>query len=244
MQKRSPRTTAATTAEWCYFTVYNSSRSTFVHNSSYLFMHVSCPMVLVINPIASSSSDGDDGAGTSNDGAGSDDGNGNDRATVAMDDAGEAVAGDCSGCGGDFVGRRSRDCGRHWQQQRSPFNLERHGSMQIIFIAQVETYGQYQSKPHQLLVYPLRLPMHNGTTNNYEIEFHVFHATVIFTQENFPILEVVLYYSDFDRVLKTISEKDLAPLLLSHPKCLLPSLVLLAGFFACSCTITTAHSRY
>ena len=109
-------------------------------------MHVSCPMVLVINPIASSSSDGDDGAGTGNDS------NGNDRATVAMDDAGEVVAGNCGGCG-DFVGRRSRDCGRHWQQQHSPFNLERHGSMQIIFIAQVETYGQYQSKPpHQLLL--------------------------------------------------------------------------------------------
>ena len=56
-------------------------------------MHVSCPMVLVINPIASSSSDGgDDGAG-SNDGTGSNDGNGTDRATVTMDDAGEAVAG-------------------------------------------------------------------------------------------------------------------------------------------------------
>ena len=27
----------------------------------------------------------------------------------------------------------------------APFNLERHGSMQIISIAQVETYGQYQS---------------------------------------------------------------------------------------------------
>ena len=106
-------------------------------------------MVLVINPIASSFKRRRRrrGAGTSNDGAGGTDGNGNDRATVAMDDAGEAVAGDC----GDFVGRRSRDCGRHWQQQRSPFNLERHGSMQIIFIAQVETYGQYQSKPHQLL---------------------------------------------------------------------------------------------
>jgi hypothetical protein len=66
-------------------------------------------MVLVINPIASSS-DGDDGAGTSNDGAGSNDGNGNDRTTVPMDDAGEAVAGD--GCG-DVGGGRSRDCGSH-----------------------------------------------------------------------------------------------------------------------------------
>ena len=92
MQKRSPTRTTAATAKWCYFTVYNSSKSTYVQNSSYLFMHVSCPMVLVINPIASSS-DGDDGAGTSNDGAGNNDGNGNDRATVAMDDAGEAVAG-------------------------------------------------------------------------------------------------------------------------------------------------------
>jgi len=130
-------------------------------------MHVSCPMVLVINPIASSS-DADDGAC-------SNDGNGNHRATVAMDDAGEAVAGDC----GDFVGRRSRDCGRHWQQQRSPFNLERHGSMQIIFIAQVETYGQYQSKPHQLL------PMHNGTTNNSEIEFHVISCNCDFHKKTF-----------------------------------------------------------
>ena len=143
-------------------------------------MHVSCPMVLVINPIASSSRVGGDG----DDGAGSNDGNGNDRATVAMDDVGEAVAGNCGGCG-DFVGRRSRDCGRHWQQQRSPFNLERHGSMQIIFIAQVETYGQYQSKPHQLLVYPLRLPMHNGTTNNSEIEFHVISCNCDFHRKTF-----------------------------------------------------------
>ena len=74
-------------------------------------MHVSCPMVLVINPIASSSSAGDGGDDGSNDGAGSNDGNGNDRTTVPMDDAGEAVAGD--GCG-DYVGRRSRDCGSHW----------------------------------------------------------------------------------------------------------------------------------
>ena len=60
--------------------------------------------------------------------------------------SGNAAA--CRCCGGND-GRRLR-----WEAElrlwsslatAAPFNLERHGSMQIISIAQVETYGQYQS---------------------------------------------------------------------------------------------------
>jgi len=100
------------------------------HNSSYLFMHVSCPMVLVINPIASST-------------------------TMATAAATLVVSAAWRPCGGNKRWRRSGGGRRlRWEAESrlwsslaaaAPFNLERHGSMQIISIAQVETYGQYQS---------------------------------------------------------------------------------------------------
>ena len=66
-------------------------------------MHVSCPMVLVINPIASSTT-----LATA-------------RAVGRGAGRGAAAA---AGGGGGFVERRSRDCGRHWQKQehRSTWN--------------------------------------------------------------------------------------------------------------------------
>ena len=205
-------------------------------------MHVSCPMVLVINPIASSFKRRRRrrGAGTSNDGAGGTDGNGNDRATVAMDDAGEAVAGDGGGCG-DFVGRRSRDCGRHWQQQPA------HRSTWNTMVA-----CRSSSSPKWKLMANIN-PSHTSCSSNAQWDHKQFWNRISFnfmqlwfTQENFFYTWSCTYSSDFDtcnRVLKTISEK-IWPQLLLHPKWLLPSLVLLAGFFACSCTITTAHCRY
>ena len=112
---------------------------TIAHNSSYLFMHVSCPMVLVINPIASST-------------------------TMATQRRRQRwwQQGPRSGNKRWWYGsnaaacRRGGDGGRRlrWEAESrlwsslaaaAPFNLERHGSMQIISIAQVETYGQYQS---------------------------------------------------------------------------------------------------
>ena len=160
-------------------------------------MHVSCPMVLVINPIASSS-DADDGAG-----AGSNDGNGNHRATVAMDDAGEAVAvaGDC----GDFVGRRSRDCGRHWQQQPA------HRSTWNAMVA-----CRSSSSPKWKLMANIN-PSHTSCSSNAQWDHKQFWNRISFnfmqlwfTQENFFYTWSCTYSSDFDtcnRVLKTISEK-------------------------------------